>query len=338
MTTNPRDTPTLLDTPDEVIAAPGSAPDAGSGPLDLLAITLTVILCLSWGLNQVAVKLALPDVPPVIQVTVRAAGATLLLTIWMLARGVKFDFRDGTLMPGILIGLLFTFEYILIYQGLLYTSASRSVVYLYTAPIFVVIASRWFLPSERFTWLQWVGIALSFTGIVVAFGEASPFAKPEQALGNAMMVLAAMGAAGTTLVAKASSLCRAPCEKTLFYQLAMSVPVSALCVFLLGESMTSMPSNLSIASLIFQTAWVAFITFLIWYGLVQSYSANRLAALTFLTPLFGIAAGYLVLDEPLNAQFLTAVLMVTVGTALPRLPDGRAALRNMRSRISSGGP
>ena len=329
------DAPSVLDTPVEVAASPGPTPDTTAGPLDLLAITLTVILCLSWGLNQVAVKLALPDVPPVIQVTIRAAGATLLLTIWMLVRGVRFDFRDGTLKPGILIGLLFTFEYVLIYQGLLYTSASRSVVYLYTAPIFVVILSRWFLPDERFTWLQWAGIALSFSGIVIAFGESSPFAKPEQALGNAMMVLAAIGAAGTTLVAKATSLCRAPFEKTLFYQLAMSVPVSALCVFLLGESVTSLPSSLSIASLIFQTVWVAFITFLIWFGLVQRYSANRLAALTFLTPLFGVAAGHLVLDEPLTPQFLTAVAMVTVGTALPRLPDARAALHRVRSRTPS---
>ena len=335
MNTQTPDTPTELNTPVEVGAPPGATPDPAAGPLDLLAIVLTVILCLSWGLNQVAVKLALPDVPPVMQATIRAAGATILLAIWMLARGVRFDFRDGTLKPGILIGLLFTAEYILIYQGLLYTSASRSVVYLYTAPIFVVIASRWFLPGERFTTLQWIGICLSFAGIILAFGESSPFAKPEQALGNAMMVLAAIGAAGTTLVAKASSLCRAPYEKTLFYQLAMAVPVSAICVFLLGETMTGIPSNLSIASLIFQSAWVAFITFLIWFGLVQRYSANRLAALTFLTPLFGVAAGYLILDEPLTASFLIAVAMVTVGTLLPRLPDGRAALRRARARIPS---
>ncbi len=336
MTTR-QDTPaaTVLDTPVEVSAHPGPSADAEQGPLDLLAITLTVILCLSWGLNQVAVKLALPDVPPVVQVTIRAVGATLLLAIWMWLRGIKFDFRDGTLKAGLLIGLLFTFEYILIYRGLLYTSASRSVVYLYTAPIFVVIASRWFLPGERFTALQWAGIALSFIGIVVAFGEASPFDKPEQALGNAMMVLAAIGAAGTTLVAKASALRHAPYEKTLFYQLAMAVPVSAVCVALLGESLTEVPSTLSIASLLFQTVWVVFVTYLIWFALVQRYSANRLAALTFLTPLFGVAAGHLILDEPLTSHFLIAVAMVTLGTLLPRLPDGRAALRRRRSRVSS---
>jgi drug/metabolite transporter (DMT)-like permease len=88
---------TSQDTPVEVSAHPGPSADATQGPLDVLAITLTVILCLSWGLNQVAVKLALPDVPPVILATIRAGGETLLLEIWMWVRGIKFDFRDGTL-------------------------------------------------------------------------------------------------------------------------------------------------------------------------------------------------------------------------------------------------
>ncbi len=333
MTTQAPETPVVpLNTAVAPTETPTPEQEALSHPLSLLAIVLMVILCLSWGLNQVAVKLALPDVPPVIQATIRAVGATLLLAIWMWVRKIPFDIRDDTLKPGILIGLLFTFEYVLIYRGLLYTSASRSVVYLYTAPIFVVIGARWFLPSERFTWVQWAGMALSFSGIVVAFGESSPFAKPEQAMGNLMMVLAAIGAAGTTLVAKASSLCRAPYEKTLMYQLAIAAPVSAFCVYLLGEHMDAIPSTLSIGSLFFQTVWVVGFTYLAWYALVQRYSANRLAAVTFLTPLFGVAAGYLILDEPLTSWFLTAVAMVTVGTLLPRIPVGRA-FHHVRSRL-----
>jgi uncharacterized membrane protein len=174
MTANTPDPPAMLDMPVEVAAQPH--PDGDGGPLDLFAIALTIILCLSWGLNQVAVKLALPDVPPLVQVTIRAIGATILLAIWMRVRRIRFDFRDGTLKAGLLIGLLFAVQFVLVYRGLLYTSASRSVVYLYTAPIFVVIGARWFLPSERFTRLQWAGLVLSFSGIILAFGEASPFA------------------------------------------------------------------------------------------------------------------------------------------------------------------
>jgi len=330
MTANLPD-PTAVPTAPAAVAAAPMPPQASvSSPLDLFAITVAVILCLSWGLNQVAVKLALPDVPPVIQATLRSVGATLLLAAWMRWRGVAFDFRDGTLKPGLLIGILFGLQFVLIYRGLLYTSASRSVVYLSTAPIFVVIGSRWFMPGERFTPLQWAGILLSFSGIVIAFGESSPFAKPEQAFGNAMMVLAAIGAAGTTIVAKTSALARAPYEKTLFYQLAVAVPVSAFFILVCHEHLAHLPSGLSLASLIFQTVWVVLITYLAWYALVQRYSANRLVALTFLTPLFGVAGGYLILDEPLTTRFLIAVMMVTLGTMLPRYPDARAAVGHLR--------
>jgi hypothetical protein len=44
-------------------------------PLDAFAVSLTIALCLSWGFNQVAVKLALPDIPPLIQAATRSAGA-----------------------------------------------------------------------------------------------------------------------------------------------------------------------------------------------------------------------------------------------------------------------
>jgi drug/metabolite transporter (DMT)-like permease len=328
VTTNPSDAPPVVINPPFAVTPAEAAQEAG--PLNLLAIVLTVMLCLSWGLNQVAIKLALPEVPPLTQATIRAVGATLLLVLWMAFRRIAFNLRDGTLKPGLLIGLLFAFQFVLIYQGLLYTSASRSVVYLYTAPIFVVIGSRLLLPGERFTVLQWVGIVLSFSGMIVAFGESSPFAKPEQALGNAMMVLAAICTAGTTIVAKGSTLGRAPFEKTLLYQLAVSIPVSAFCACTLGEDLATLaavPSGLAIGSLAFQTAWVAVITYLVWYALLQRNSANRLAAVTFLTPLFGVAAGNLILHEPLTPSFLVAVTMVTLGALMPRIPEIWALFR-----------
>jgi drug/metabolite transporter (DMT)-like permease len=53
-----------------------------------------------------------------------------------------------------------------------------------------------------------------------------------------------------------------------------------------------------------------------WYALVARYSANRLSAFTFLTPLFGVAAGHLVLGEPLTGAFAAAVALVAGGLVL----------------------
>jgi drug/metabolite transporter (DMT)-like permease len=300
-------------------------------PLDAIAILLVVVLCMSWGFNQVAVKLALPEIPPVLQALIRAGGAALFLVLLMHLRRIPFKFRDETLKPGLLIGLLFAFEYVLIYRGLLYTTASRSVMFLYTAPIFVAIGARWFLPSDRFTLLQWFGLVLSFGGIFLAFNEPSSEAKPTQTLGDAMMLAAAVAAAGTTLVAKASTLSHAPYEKTLLYQLAVAIPISLAGVVLYGERIETMPSSVALGSLAFQTIWVVFITYLTWYALIQHYSASRLAALTFLTPLFGVAAGYFVLGDPLTPGFLLAAVMVTIATLLPSLPI-TSALRHWRDQ------
>jgi drug/metabolite transporter (DMT)-like permease len=80
--------------------------------------------------------------------------------------------------------------------------------------------------------------------------------------------------------------------------------------------MTGAPSALALGSLVYQTVWVAGVTFLGWFWLVQTYSANRLSAFTFLTPLFGVMAGNLVLGEPLTPAFAIAVALVAAGLVL----------------------
>ena len=50
-----------------------------------------LMLCLSWGFNQIAVKLALPDIPPMLQATIRSAGALPVLLLIARLRGVKFS-------------------------------------------------------------------------------------------------------------------------------------------------------------------------------------------------------------------------------------------------------
>src|SRR5260221_6441285 len=115
-------------------------PSAGR-PLSPGAVALMLMLCFSWGFNQIAVKLALPDIPPILQAAIRSAAALPVLLIIGWFRGVRVFGRDGTLAAGLFAGVLFGFEFVLIFRGLLLTSASRAVVVLYTAPFFVALSS-----------------------------------------------------------------------------------------------------------------------------------------------------------------------------------------------------
>jgi drug/metabolite transporter (DMT)-like permease len=295
-------------------------PSPSSRPLDALAITVTVGLCLSWGFNQVAVKIAIHDIPPLIQSAARSTLAALIVGAWTQARGIKLFERDCTLTAGVLAGVLFAIEFLLLYRGLVWTTATRAGLFLYLAPFFVVIGSRWLIPGDHFHWSQWCGLLLSFIGLVVAFGLPTPAADPRQMLGDLMMVGAALAWAATTLVIKVSALNRVTAEKTLLYQLVVSALLLGAAAVLFGEHINAVPSAVAISSLAYQTVWVASVTFVVWFALIVRYSAARLSVFTFLTPLFGVAAGHIVLNEPLTPVFVVAVAFVAGGLLLVNWP------------------
>jgi drug/metabolite transporter (DMT)-like permease len=275
---------------------------------------------LSWGFNNVAIKLAIGDIPPLIQSSARSVLAAVLIAVWTQARGIPLLKRDGTLPAGILAGVLFALEFLLIYRGLVWTTATRGVLFLYLAPFFVVIGSRWLIPGDHFHLSQWVGLLLSFVGIVIAFGLPTPAADPRQLFGDLMLVGGAAAWAATTLIIKASALNRISAEKTLLYQLVVSAPLLGLGALLFGERMTTMPAAVALGAFAYQTIYVVSITFTIWFVLVVRYSAARLSVFTFLTPLFGVAAGHLVLGEPLTPAFAVAVALVAAGLLLVNRP------------------
>ena len=285
-------------------------------PLDALAAGIVVVLCLSWGFNQVATKLAINDIPPLTQAAVRSAVAAVLISAWCRLRGIALLRRDGTLWFGVAAGLLFAAEFILIFQGLLYTTASRATLFIYLAPFFVVLGARIVLPADRFSAAQWLGLTLSFIGMLIAFGVPTPAMDPRQIIGDVMMVGAALFWAATTLIIKASSLTRVSAEKVMLYQLVVSAPVMAATALVVGEHITHMPSVLALGALAYQTIWVVSVTFVVWFALIARFSASCLSAFTFLTPLFGVAAGHLVLGEPLTPAFAAAVALVAAGLVL----------------------
>jgi drug/metabolite transporter (DMT)-like permease len=289
-------------------------------PLSAGAIALMLMLCLSWGFNQIAVKLALPEISPFLQAFIRSCGAIVVLFVIARLRGVRLFARDGTLGAGLVAGILFGFEFVLIYHGLLLTTASRAVVFLYTAPFFVALGSYRFL-GERLRASQWGGLALCFAGVAFAIGVPQPDVDGSVLLGDVMIVGGGALWAATTLLVKATSLIEAPPEKTLSYQVAVSIPILGVAAWAAGETLTRIPGPLALSLMAYQAVWVVGLTFLIWFSMVKTYSASKLSAFTFITPLFGVAAGYLIMQDQLTPAFGVAALLVIAGLYLVNRPS-----------------
>jgi len=282
------------------------------------------MLCLSWGFNQIAVKLVLPEVPPMLQALIRSSGALPVLLIIGRLRGVKFFARDGTLWPGLSAGVIFGIEFVAIYRGLLLTSASRAVVFLYTAPFFVALGSYAFL-GERLRASQWSGLGLSFAGVALAIGVPQANVDANVLIGDLLIVAGGAMWAATTLLVKATALIRAPAEKGLGYQVALSIPILALAAWISGERITHIPGALSLSLMAYQAIWVVGLTFLLWFALVKTYSASKLSAFTFITPLFGVVASYFIMHDTLTLAFGAAALLVIAGLYLVNRPQVSAS-------------
>jgi drug/metabolite transporter (DMT)-like permease len=294
-------------------------------PLPPRAIALMLMLCLSWGFNQIAVKLALPDIPPLWQGLLRSIGALPLLLVIARFRGTKLFERDGTLRAGLFLGVIFGLEFVMIFRGLALTSASRAVVFLYTAPFFVALGSYHFL-GERLGAAQWAGLALSFAGVALAIGVPQANVDANVLWGDILIVGGGALWAVTTLIVKATRLRHVPAEKSLIYQVTLSIPILALAALVSGETLTRFPGPLALSLMAYQIVWVVGLTFLIWWVLVKAYSASKLSAFTFITPLFGVVASYLILHETLTPVFGVAALLVIAGLFLVNRPSAAVPL------------
>src|SRR5262249_47514931 len=85
------------------------------GRVDATASATLVLLCLCWGLNQVAIKVTNIGLQPVFQSGLRSFFGAILIWLWCRVRRVPLRLDDGTLAPGVIAGLLFGLEFGLMY-------------------------------------------------------------------------------------------------------------------------------------------------------------------------------------------------------------------------------
>ncbi len=286
--------------------------------LDTLAITLLLMCCAFWGFQQILIKFAVTEIPPLWQAALRFWGATGLLCLWCRARSVPLFDRDGTLRSGLLAGLLFAGEFACIYIGLMHTSASRLTVFLYTSPFVVALLLPRVVPGEKLRRMQWIGLALAFAAVAVAFSEGFLMnsAVAGQWRGDALGLAAGILWGLTTLTIRSTVLCEASAEKTLFYQVAVTAVVAPVLSLALGESWSLRYSALAWGSLGLQTAVGAFATYLAWMWMLRHYPATQMATFSFLTPVFALVFGVMLLGEPLTLQLVLALVGVVAGIML----------------------
>ena len=272
------------------------------GRLPARAGLLLMLLCFLWGAQSVSIKFSNRGMPPLMAAALRSLVAGLLVWAYACWKGRRVAFPSGQTRHALMIGLLFGLEFLFLYWSLVYTPVSRSLIFLYTHPFWVALGAHPLFRNDRLTAAKLIGLVLAFTGVAAVFQARSPQLNSLYWVGDLMAMAAALFWAATTLyVKRITALVRLDHFQTLFAQLIYSLPVLAV-----GSALFERPVLLDLnptvlAALFYQSVVVAFVSYLVWFWMIQRYPVSRLAAFTFMAPLFGVILGGLILDEPVTA-------------------------------------
>jgi len=281
--------------------------------LDVEAIFTILILALLWGLNYTAIKFSNQGLSPCFTSALRSIIASICGIIYCLKKGERLFHTDIMLFHGFIVGLLFGIEFACIYFGMLYTDASRSVIFIYLSPFVVAVGAHFFLKGDRLTSLKTLGLFLAFMGIVFVFYGRPKTAEASMLKGDLLEIAAAFLWGATTLYIKRFMAEKVHPINTFLYQLFFSIPILFIMSFILEPKWVYKIDPYIVGSIVYQSVIIAFMSYFVWFKLIHKYSVSRLSAFTFFTPVFGVLFGILFLKEELTLSLMVALPLVSIG-------------------------
>lgn len=289
--------------------------------IDLAGALALTAFALVLGFNQVVIKLSNGGFQPLFMAGLRSAFAFLVMLVWMRYRGVHHGIRRDLLFPGCVLGVLFTFEFVCLYLALDYTTVSRASIIFYSMPVWLTLVAHFLLPGEQMRPARALGLALAMAGVVWVLAKPSEGAQASL-LGDLLALGAALGWGGIALFLRLHSVSEEPPEVQLLWQLGVSMLLLLLLAPLFGP-LTRDLGALHWAGLAFQVLAVASFGYLFWFVLLKIYPASGVASFSFLSPVCGVALGWLLLGETIGIEIIGGLCLVALGLVLinrrPRL-------------------
>lgn len=281
--------------------------------MDMIGAIALIAIALNFGLNQVVVKVSTGGFQPVFMAALRSAGAAVVLLIWMRARGVSVRLPRASIVGGVIAGVLFAVEFQFLFIALDMTTVSRASIIFYSMPVWLAVAVHILLPSERLSGIRLVGLGLAMGGVALALVDRE--SGQSSLAGDVLALLAAFCWAGIALCVRITPLSEVPAEQQLLWQLLISAPVLLMMALFFGELVRDL-TVLHVAGLIYQILAIATFGFLAWFWMMKIYPAASVASFSFLSPVFSVLLGWVLLGEEIGMTIWLALAMVAAGLLL----------------------
>lgn len=281
--------------------------------MDGFGATALVFFAALLAFNQVVIRVTNEGLQPVFFAGLRSAGAIICLGLWLYLRRGGIALRREVLPAGIAIGCVFAFQFFSLFMALDLTTVVRTGILFYTMPIWLAVAGH-FLLGERITGLKLLGFLLAFGGVVVSISAGAQGGTASLA-GDLFALAGALGWAAVPLICRLTPLRDDPAEIQLFWQVLVSAPILILLAPLFGDLVRDL-QPIHLWGLAFQSVVVVSAGFIFWLWLLKIYPASAVASFSFLSPVFSVAFGWLLLGEEVDRSVLIALALVVAGLIL----------------------
>jgi drug/metabolite transporter (DMT)-like permease len=272
---------------------------------------LFALMSVIWGIPYLMIKIAVEGVSvPVLVFARTAIGAAVLLPL-ALRGGGEFGALRRHWRPILAFAAIeMIVPWYLLADAERHLTSSMSGLLIAAAPVVAVIVGRLTGDSER------IGLT-RVAGLVIGFGGVAVLAAPELRGGDAWPI--------AEVVLTAICYAIAPLIAGRMLNDVPALPMTAVCLGL-GALVYTPPAIITwpdawpatrvlvaIGGLAIVCTAVAFIVF---FALIREVGAARALVFTYLNPAVAVAAGVLVLAEPLNATIIAATALILGGSVL----------------------
>lgn len=283
--------------------------------IDGVGVAALVGVTLLLAFNQVIIKITNQGLQPVFFAGLRSALAIVFVAGWLWLRGRPVRYTRGTAGAGFLMGAIFAAEFLCLFMALDRTAVSRTAIIFYSMPVWLALMAHFGLPGERITPLRAFGLVLAFAGTAWAILDRSGAGGPASLAGDLFALGGALGWAGTAFIARKPTMSAVGPEMQLFWMVTVSAPILLAAAPFFGPLVRDL-QPIHLFWLVFQSAVVVSGGFISWLWLLSVYPAASVASFSFLTPIFGLILGWLLLDEPLTITVVASAALVAAGIVL----------------------
>jgi drug/metabolite transporter (DMT)-like permease len=307
-------------------------PNLDNPEFSLFAGFLSAFLCVIFGSNAVAIKIAFTGLGVFTTAAVRFSIAAVAIYLWARITGQSIWLKKGQLHQVLIVAVLFAIQLSMFYLGLSKSNASRGTLIANLLPFWVLFLAHFFIPGDRITRRKFMGILLGFGGVVFMFAERKGI-NAGFLIGDIIILAATLIWAGNVVYMKRIIGAYSPFQITL-YSMLFSIPIFFLEAFLWDAPMISGLDHKILGALLYQSLVTAGFGFVTWTTLLQKYGAVALHSFIFIMPIAGVALGGLVLGEPITSRLLIALALIVAGILVVHLkPRKEASVYPIRKEI-----